>query len=129
MSSGADGQPAPVAFGQALEPRAAVLFRRVVPGQGARHRTGRARQQHANQVEVAPGDDEAREGHDHLGRNWRENVFQGHQREHAEVAAFFQEASNELEHRTLQAGTGTGIIYRRSRWPAYDGFPPRALAL
>jgi len=70
----------------------------VVPRQRAEERTERPGDHHAKDVQLATCGEKPGQRHDHFRGNRREQVFQQHQRENAEVAALADQPGNRIEH-------------------------------
>src|SRR3546814_11329045 len=79
-------EPAAVAPGPALQPRAAEPAADAVPEHGAGDRSGRAGGDGEKDIELAPCGGEAGQRHDALGGDRPEEVLGGHQRGDAEIA-------------------------------------------
>src|SRR3546814_633087 len=105
-------EPAAVAPGPALQPRAAEPAADAVPEHGAGDRSGRAGGDGEKDIELAPCGGEAGQRHDELGGDRREEVLGEHQRGDAEIAAALHQLRDPVDH------------HSPLRWPGKRGALP-----
>jgi hypothetical protein len=93
---GAQADPMAVARHPLLQALFAQSETQEVPGKMAEQGAEQARQHHAIDVQVTQGGEEAGQGHDHFGRQQREEVLKQHEQGHAPFPIFDQPIAHKI---------------------------------